>query len=396
MINRASIANKLGVERLEDYIIDEFVIGKREGEILLETIFQESKMDLEEIKDDKIKIVAVLADLIKIKKEFSQYTNNYFFHIIQEAKEYASNLSLKISNEEDELNNLAKYIIDIYDFKKTNDFIVELQLVKIRENSRKYHLISNFVSKAKIYFDFLNDKCKIDRYTWDWLNFENGLVRVLGDHTLEKISLEANYKLKNETFEILKNREIEDLQTQNIRESEIFANRKNREVDNLKSDIEDLKREIDQLNKEIELRNNFHNKYYYDSQVMISNTYIGDNLPFLFNLYNFLKMNNLFSYGWSYFYSCMVIGNNEMISLKSSKKQNFIGRIFFHFKDFLILHYKDESFKFLQSKFLINESPITENFRTNHMKTKFDSNDEPELVIIDEFFSKQKKIYIKM
>jgi hypothetical protein len=30
------------------------------------------------------------------------------------------------------------------------------------------------------------------------------------------------------------------------------------------------------------------------------------------------------------------------------------------------------------------------------MKTKFDSNDEPELVIIDEFFSKQKKIYIKM
>lgn len=204
MINRASIANKLGVERLEDYIIDEFVIGKREGEILLETIFKESKMDLEEIKDDKIKIVAVLADLIKIKKEFSHYTNNYFFHIIQEAKEYASNLSLKISNEEDELNNFAKYIIDIYDFKKTNDFIVELQLLKIRENSRKYHLILNYTSKAKIYFDFLNDKCKIDRYTWNWINFENGLIRVLGEHAIEKISLEANYKLKNETFEIQK------------------------------------------------------------------------------------------------------------------------------------------------------------------------------------------------
>jgi hypothetical protein len=374
MINRASIAKKLGVERLEHYIIDEFVIGKREGEILLETIFKESKMDLDEIKSDEIKTVRVLLELIKIKNEINVSTSNYFSHIIQEAKEYASNLSLTISNEEDELNNLAKYILDTNDFRKTNDFIVEGQLLKIRENSRKYHLILNYTSKAKIYFDFLNDKCKIDRYTWNWLNFENGLIRVLGEHAIEKISLEANYKLKNETFEI----------------------QKNREVDNLINEVKDLKREIDQLNKEIELRNNFHNKYYYDSQVMISNTYIGDNLPLLFNLYNFLKINNLFSYGWSYFYSCMIIGNNEVIPLKSSKKLNFIGRIFFYFKDFLILHYKDDSFKFLQTKFLINESPITENFRTNHMKTKFDANDEPELVIIDDFFSKQKKIYIKM
>jgi hypothetical protein len=374
MINRASIAKKLGVERLEHYIIDEFVIGKREGEILLETIFKESKMDLDEIKSDEIKTVRVLLELIKIKNEINVSTSNYFSHIIQEAKEYASNLSLTISNDEDELNNLAKYILDTNDFRKTNDFIVEGQLLKIRENSRKYHLILNYTSKAKIYFDFLNDKCKIDRYTWNWLNFENGLIRVLGEHAIEKISLEANYKLKNETFEI----------------------QKNREVDNLINEVKDLKREIDQLNKEIELRNNFHNKYYYDSQVMISNTYIGDNLPLLFNLYNFLKMNNLFSYGWSYFYSCMIIGNNEVIPLKSSKKLNFIGRIFFYFKDFLILHYKDDSFKFLQTKFLINEAPITENFRTNHMKTKFDANDEPELVIIDKFFTKQKKIYIKM
>jgi hypothetical protein len=374
MINRASIANKLGVEKLKDYIIDEFIIGRSEGDILVEAIFKESKEDLEKDRFDEIKIVRILSELIKIKNEFSFSNNNYFSHIIQEAKEYASNLSLTISNEEDELNNLAKYILDIYDFKKTNNFIIEGQLLKIRENSRKYHLISNYVSKAKIHFDFLNDKCKIDRYTWNWVNFENGLIRVLADHGMEKISLEANYKLKNETFEI----------------------HKNNEVDDLSNELKDLKREIGLLNKEIEYRTNFHNKYYYDSQILISNTYVGDNLPFLFNLYNFLKINNLFSYGWSYFYSCMVIGNNEMISLKSSKKQNFIGRIFFHFKDYLILHYKHESFKFLQSKFLINESPITENFRTNHMKTKFDSTDEPELVIIDEFFFKQKKIYNKM
>ncbi len=395
-MNRDSIAKKLGVERLEDYIIDEFLIGKREGDILLEAIFRESKMDLEESKSDEIRIVGILGELIKIKNEFSYTTNNYFSHIIQEAKDYASNIALDVFDEKDELNNLAKYILDIYDFKKTKNFIVEGQLLKIRENSRKYHLKLNYILKSKIYFDFLNDNCKIDRYNWNWLSFENGLIRVLGNHTLEKLSLEANYRLKNETFEINKNREIEDLQTQNKREKDNFENRKNREVDDLKSEIKDLKREIGQLNTEIEMRTNFHNKYYYDSQVMISNTYVGDNLPFLLYLYNFLKINNLFSYGWSYFYSCMIIGNKEMIPLKSSKKQNFIGRIFFHFKDYLILHYKDESFKFLQSKFLINESPITENFRTNHMKTKFDSNDEPELVIIDEFFAKQKKIYIKM
>lgn len=373
-MNRDSIAKKLGVERLEDYIIDEFLIGKREGDILLEAIFKESKMDLEESKSDEIRIVGILAELIKIKNEFSYTTNNYFSHIIQEAKDYASNIALYVFDEKDELNNLAKYILDIYDFKKTKNFIVEGQLLKIRENSRKYHLILNYIPMAKIHFDFLNDKCKVDRYVWNWQNFENGLIKVLGNHAIEKFSLESDYKLKNEIFEI----------------------NKNSEVDNLQRKIKDLNSEIGQLNKEIEMRTNFHNKYYYDSQIIISNTYIGDNLPFLFNLYNFLKINNLFSYGWSYFYSCMIIGNNEMISLKSSKKQNFIGRIFFHFKDYLILHYKDESFKFLQSKFLINESPITENFRTNHMKTKFDSTDEPELVIIDEFFSKQKKIYNKM
>lgn len=374
MMDRDSIAKKLGVKRLEDYIIDEFLIGKSEGDVLAEAIFKESKMDLDEIKSDEIKIVHILSEFIKIKNEISVSTSNYFSYIIQEAKDYASNMSLDAVNEKDELNNLAKYILDIYDFKKTKNFIVEGHLLNIRENSRKYHLILNYISKSKIYFDFLNEKCKIDRYTWDWLNFEKGLTRLLGNHALEKISLESNYKLQNENLKILKKSEIEDL----------------------KSEIEDLKSEIGQLNKEIEMRTNFHNKYYYDTQVMISDTYIGDNLPFLFNLYNFLKMNNLFSYGWSYFYSCMIIGNNEMIPLKSSKKQNFIGRIFFHFKDYLILHYKDESFKFLQSKFLINESPITENFRTNHMKTKFDFNDEPELVIIDEFFAKQKKIYIKM
>lgn len=374
MINRASIAKKLGVERLEDYIIDEFLIGKSEGDILVEAIFKESKMDLDQIRTDEIKIVRILSELIKIKNEFSDTNNNYFSHIIKDAKDFASNTLLDVINEKDELNNLAKYILDFWDFKKNRNFVVKGQLLKIRENSRKYHLILNYISKSKIYFDFLNDNCKIDRYTWNWLNFENGLIKVLGNHAIEKISLESDYKLKNETI----------------------ALHKNREVDDLKSEIKDLKREISQLNKEIEYRTNFHNKYYYDSEVIISDTYLGDNLPFLFNLYYFLKKNNLFSYGWSYFYSCMIIGNKEMIPLKSSKKQNFIGRILFHFKDYLILHYKDESFKFLQSKFLINEAPITENFRTNHMKTKYDSNDEPELVAIDEFFAKQKKIYIKM
>ncbi|WP_035673080.1 hypothetical protein [Flavobacterium sp. 83] len=374
MMDRDSIAKKLGVERLEDYIIDEFLIGKSEVDVVLEVVFKESKEDLDQIRTDEIKIVRILSELIKIKNEFSDTNNNYFSHIIKDAKDFASDTLLDVINEKDELNNLAKYILDFWDFKKTRNFVVKGQLLKIRENSRKYHLILNYISKSKIYFDFLNDNCKIDRYTWNWLNFEQGLIRVLGNHAVEKISLDSDYKLKKETFELHTNREVEDL----------------------KSELKDLKREIGQLNKEIEIRTNVHNKYYYDTQVMISDTYIGDNLPFLFNLYNFLKSNNLFSYGWSYFYSCMIIGNNEMIPLKSSKKQNFIGRIFFHFKDYLILHYKDESFKFLQSKFLINESPITENFRTNHMKTKFDFNDEPELVVIDEFFAKQKKIYIKM
>jgi hypothetical protein len=332
MINRDSIAEKLGVERLEDYIINEYLIGKSEGGIVVRDSFKNSQMDLEEIKSEEVKIAHVLSELIKIKAEFGATNNSYFTHLTEEVKDYNLNKSLDVISERDELNNLAKYILDIYDFKKTSSIVVEGQLLEIRKNSRRHHITLEYISKSKTHFNFLNDKCKVDRYTWNWLNFENGLISVLGNYTLEKLSLESNYKLKSEAFEI----------------------HKKSEVDDLKSEIKDLKREIDLLNKEIDMRTNFHNKYYYDSQIMISNTYVGDNLPFLFNLYNFLKTNNLFSYGWSYFYSCMVIGNNEMISLKSSKKQNFIGRIFFHFKDNLILHYKDESFKFLQSKFLIN------------------------------------------
>lgn len=92
----------------------------------------------------------------------------------------------------------------------------------------------------------------------------------------------------------------------------------------------------------------------------------------------------------------MIIGNYEMIPLITSKKLNFLGRIFYHLCDYLILQYKDESFRFLQSKFLINDQTISDNFRANHMKTTYDKKDNPELIFIDDFFERQKKIYLKI
>lgn len=371
-MDRESLAKKYNVNRLEDYVIEEFNVGKNEAETLCNEYFENSLAAIEKIEDNDIKVFKILIELLNIKKEFS-FENNNFGHIIREAKEYIPHNSLTPRSENEEIEHLAKYVLDYYDFIKLPQWRVTVQLKRIRKNSKQYHITLNIISKSQIYFDNLNELQKFDDYVWGWSNFENGLHKIFNKHRIDKIEYESDFELKIKLLDINKNFEIKQL----------------------KDELKDANKKIIELNEKHEFVTNYHDKYYYNSQIIINNTFFGDNTPFLFNLFNFLKKNNLYNYGWSYFHSCMVIGNYEMILLNKPKKSNFIGRIFYHLSNYLILHFKENPMLFIKAKFLIDENEITDSFKNNHMKPNYDKMDDPELEIVDDFFEKQKKIYLK-
>lgn len=372
-MDRSLIANKLGVENLKNYIIEEISIGKKEAETAVEEVFNTSFEEIENIEQDNVRVIRILSEILKNKTDLSLLSTDFLTQMIsgnQDKSKYK--FSKPIENEE--LADLADYILDYLDFNSTSNIMVRAKLTSLRNDSLKYHAATTYIFKCKSLFDILNDKCKLDKFSWQWSNFEEGIRKVLLQHGLDIISIKSDCELKIQLLEGSKRFDIDDLKTK---------------IEYLKRDIIDLKNENERII-------DFYNKYYYNSQVLIQTTYFGDNLPFLLNLFNFFKQNNMLSNGWSYFYNCMAIGNIETVSLTTSKKLNFVGRIFYHLGDYLTLHYKDDSFKFLQSKFLINDKSFSDNFRTNHMKTTYDKNDYPELIAIDDFFENQKKIYIKM
>lgn len=374
-MDRNLIAYKLGIDNLEDYIIEEFLMGKKEAETKIEEVSNAILKDIEMTDSNDIKTVIILSDLIASKNVCCLASNAFLNQMILGANvKVVNTLIFSISVEKDKLINLATYILEYFEFNNTSNFRAQSLLKTIRKESEMYNFLFYYLKKTKIYFDILNDICKLENYTWSWTNFEEGLKKVLVSHESEKISLRSNHKSEIEFLELNKKFEIEDLN----------------------SNIKDLNRELNSKKREIELRDDFLEKYYDESRVKLSNTYFGDNLPFLLNLFNFLKQNSMFAFSWSYFYNCMTLKNDELIPLTTSKKLNFVGRIFYHLSDYLILQHKDQPIKFLKSKFLINNESISDSFKINHMKVKYDPKDDPELVVVDDFFAKQKRIYHKM
>lgn len=374
MTIRDCIADRIGFKNLEEFIISEFNNGKDEAIAKFDEYILEFNKNIQDIEDDDVKVTVILSEIARNKKDIDKLNSSYFFKIINESNEYYSNQVNSEFNETDEAVRFAKYFINYYDLKGIPNSLVESQLVMIKDYSSLYHSSINYISTSNRLFDILNDICKIEEFTWDWLNFEDGLVKVLIKHTHQLISIKENCKLEIEKFEV----------------------KKNFEIDSLKTEIKYLNEDKKALKNEIVMKDSFFDKYYFKSNVFIAQTYFGDNTPFLINLFNFLKKNNLLDYGWSYFYSCMIVNNDEMIPLNKPKKLNFIGRIFYHLTDYLILQYKEQPLQFLKSKFLIDGNYITDSFKNNHMKPYFDKFDDPELMNVDDFFEKQEKIYLKM
>lgn len=373
MTIRESVADNLGLENLEDFIIKEYLSGKKEATQIVEDNFSKSEQRIQDLEKDDHKIIYILSEILLLKKMDSEISHSQYYILHSLFRQHAFNHNVNISKEENEIAHFASFILDFSDFNKTNIDRYIYLIATTKENSLYFYLQKNLRSKANLYFEILNAICVFESYKWSWDVFEEGIIK-----------FHNGYIINLESKNIDRKYEIEKIKLKS--ESE---------ADKLNNKIRVLSEELENVKGQIQYRDDYFEKYYYKSQIIIKDTYFGDNLPFLFNLFNFLKRNNLYDYGWSYFYECLTRENNEQISLSTTKKMNFVGRIFYHLTDYLILHYKDESFMFLKSKFLINEKPITDSFKINHMKTKFDVYDDSELVNVDDFFANQKKIYIK-
>ena len=371
-MDRLSLAEKFKVDKLEDYIISEFNFGREEAEVFIEDFIKEAIDTFQKIENLEIRKMKVLFSIITLKKEFCSVNNNFFSFMTKESIYYKKQTPIIIDSPLD-VNKFADFILDYYDFTNKSNRNINFNLTQIRQQSRLYHLYNNFPFKSFVYFDILNEISPLEDFKWEWNNFEEGLSKFLLREQLDKIQYLSDCELQNELWEIEKKHEIESLVIE----------------------IDDLKRKVKDSNDAVERYNAHHNKFYYNSQIIPKNTFFGDNTPFLFNLFNFLKKNNLYNYGWSYFHSCMEIGNHEMIPLNKPRKSNFIGRIFYHLVNYLILHFKESPMQFIKAKFLIDETAITDSFKNNHMKPTYNKLDDPELEIVDDFFEKQKKIYLK-
>lgn len=371
-MDRQSLAEKFKVDKIEDYIISEFNVGKDEAEVFIEDIINEAIDTFQKTENLEIRKAKVLFSLITLKKEFCSVKNNFFSFMTKESIYYKKQTPIRIDSQLD-VTKFAEFILDYYDFTKKSNISINFDLKQIRQQSRLYHMYSNLHFKSFVYFDILNEISPLEDYKWEWNNFELGLSKFLLMKGLDKIQYLSDCQLQNELWEIEKKHEIESLVIE----------------------IADLQGKVKDSNAAVERYKEHHDKFYYNSQIIPNNTFFGDNTPFLFNLFNFLKKNNLYNYGWSYFHSCMEMGNHEMIPLNKPKKSNFIGRIFYHLSNYLILHFKDSPMQFIKAKFLIDENEITDSFKNNHMKPNYDKRDDPELEIVDDFFEKQKKIYLK-
>lgn len=372
-MNIETLAKRLGTDNLEQYIIDEYIKGKEDAVLSIEDFLLQFNEEINKIESEDVKTTTILNLISTVKKSIDLSYNNELYLLITKAKNFASNNSINISTEKEELLNFSKYYLAFFNFQKTSDWLVQQKLKELRNSSNTFHLQTGIVSKLSYYFDLLNDICKIDSFTWSWETFEDGLIKVFQKFNFDKMDSEIKHEA----------------------EIEILNHRTDHKVDILKTEIKDLEREISLIKGEIDFLDNFYKKFYYDTIVEIRETYFGDNLPFILNLFNFLKSNNLLSTGWSYFYSCMTMGNTEEIVLKNSKNAKFIGRVFYHLRDFLILHFKDDPEKFICSKFHINFEPLGPHFFKNHVNIKIDKELNPFIEEIDAFFEKQKKIYLK-
>ena len=368
-MDRKSLAEKFKVDKLEDYIISEFHAGKVEAEIAVKDYLEKVIVDVQKTEDTEVKFYKIIDNIISNKTTFYGVEKNYFNLIIRET---TLNYGLIHRETIADPEKFALFLLDYLELKNLSSRSIGNLIGNVKSDSILYHSSIFYKLNSIILFDLLNSlDVKQDSYKWDWTNVEVGLVSLLKNQIISKRDDQDDFEYKIRSLENKNRSEISKLDN---------------EIKNLNSNL------IQSINK-FTFYEEANKKYYFNSEIIISNTYFGDNVPFLFNLYAFLRSYNLIKYSWSYFYLCMNVDNNEMIFLEKSKKLNFLGRIFFHLGSYLIIPYNENVFQFIMSKFLINGERIGPKFKNNHMSPDYDKEIEEEVVKVDKFFIEQGKKY---
>lgn len=371
-MDRKSLAERFQDDNLEKYISCEFLAGKTEAESEVKEYIEKVMLEVHKAEDSELKLYKVIENLIANKTSFYSVRKNYFSLIAIESTAQFRQLE---ENLETNPEKFAIFLLDYFKFKNFSDTRISKLLATVKKDSYLYHTAIFFKLYSQLLFDLLNSlDLKMDSFRWEWTNIESGLVLLLKNKVIDKKSNQYDFEYQIMSLE----------------------NKSKSEKNKLSDEIRGLKSDLDQSINKFTFYEEANKKYYYNSEIIINNTYFGDNMPFLYTLYAFLRSYNLTQYSWSYFYLCMTVGNNEMIFLEKPKKLNLLGRIFYHLEFYLIPPYRENYFQFIISKFLINGERIEPKFKNNHMSPDYDKTIEKELVKVDVFFREQDKIYIKV
>lgn len=377
-MNIEKIEKNLQVESLENYILELIQNSKFEADAKVDNLINGFITYIDKNKANKeLLSIGIISNLVHIRKIIYNYENKNFNLYVNNFKDKMFNITNSQNNQVED-TELAKFIIKIISSFEFNWIITLSKFKELKTEIPSYYFSEILLNKFPYLFKLLNELNLIKDFIWDISTLENGISELYKDLYLKYKSqinsLELKIKFENEKF----NNEISFLK------------------DSFESEIKYLKSKIDNNNQSLELYREYIKKYIENQPTLILETYFGDNIPFLINVYNFLVKNQLINgLSWSYFYSCLVIENNEIINLTSKGNLKLIGRIFYNLQDFLLPKYKYDFNEFLMNKFYVNEKRINHNFFKNHMRPIYDETLQPDLLKVDIFFNNQKGIYIR-
>lgn len=379
-MNIEKIEKNLQVESLENYILELIQNSKIEADAKVDNLINGFITYIDENKENKeLLSIGIISNLVHIRKIIYNYENKNFNFYVNNFKNKMFNIT-NLQNNQFEDTELAKFIIKIINSFEFNWIITLSKFKELKTEIPSYYFSEILLNKLPYLFKLLNELNLIKDFTWDISNLENGITELYKDLYLKYQSqinsLELKIKFENEKYESK------------------FSSLN----DKFDYEVRSLKRDIESKEYTIELYKEYTKKYMENQSVVIFETYFGDNVPFLINVYNFLVKNQFIKgLSWSYFYSCLVIGNNEIINLTNNGKLNFIGRFFYFLKNYIDIKYRsnNEYKDFIYQKFYINEAAMSEAFYRNYVVDYYDNTKHKNLAEIDVFFSNLDEIFLK-
>ena len=360
-MNQEYICNELGFSNINDYIFNEIKVGYDESIILADKYIENILNEIRN-EDTKKKLSCIIMHITLLKKAHLENKELCFTHYYNDSKKFKTPKTL---SKTDEFINLSEFIIKYFNIIFHSEKEIIDNLKKIKSQSFLFHFTDLIYSKGEILFDELKSYPELAPLEWTYTTID---LNFLHQFTSTKMLHEFDLQTINESNERNKNY--------------------------LEDEIENLKKELASSQKEIEFRDNFYEKYYYSTQPFLQDTYFGDNQPLIHCLYYFLRVNNCLDYGWSYFYNCLTIENNEIINLKNTQTNYFFGNLFWELSKFLKEPYKYEFKRFFFNKFYLDEKPLKESFFRNYYRN-YKNEEHESLEKISTLVLKIEKIHNK-